>query len=125
MRLRLDSYQPLYFDVGAKVAIDPRYEWTDIERSVRAALVHMFSFERRRFAQSVSLAEVVRVLHSVAGVVFVDVDALRRFDQTSPDLPDGGVLHAAEVRWQADDAEPGALAQLLLINPFGIALVHV
>jgi hypothetical protein len=29
------------------------------------------------------------------------------------------------VQWQADDAEPGALAQLLLINPFGIALVRV
>jgi len=73
----------------------------------------------------VSLAEVVRVLHSVAGVAFVDVDTLRRFDQTSPDLPAGGVLRAAAVQWQDNEAEPGALAQLLLINPFGISLVQV
>jgi hypothetical protein len=125
MRLRLDSYQPLYFDVGAKVAIDPRYEWSDLERGIRAALVGAFSFAERRFAQSVSLAEVIRVLHSVAGVVFVDVDTVRRFDQTSPDLPEGGVLRATGVQWRDDEAEPGALAQLLLINPFGIALERV
>ena len=60
----------------AKVSIDPRYEWSDVETGIRAALISAFSFDERRFAQSVSLAEVVRVLHSVAGVVFVDVDTL-------------------------------------------------
>jgi hypothetical protein len=29
------------------------------------------------------------------------------------------------VQWRDDEAEPGALAQLLLINPFGIALERV
>ena len=125
MRLRLDTYQPLYFDVGAKVAIEPQYEWSVVEHGIRTALIRAFSFDERGFAQSVSLAEVVRVLHSVAGVDFVDVDTLRRFDQTSPDLPAGGVLRATGVQWQEDEAVPGALAQLLLINPFGIALVRV
>lgn len=125
MQLRLDTYQPLYFDVGAKVAIDPRYEWADVEPGIRAALIAAFSFDQRRFAQPVSLAEIVRVLHSVAGVLFVDLDTLRRFDQTSPDLPADGVLRAADVQWPDEEAEPGSLAQLLLINPFGIALVQV
>ena len=122
MRLRLDTYQPLYFDVGAKV---PSIRATSgrCRASIRAALVDAFSFERARFAQSVSLAEVVRVLHSVAGVVFVDVDTLAAL---RPDVA-GPARQAAcsaprASQWQDDEAEPGALAQLLLINPFGIAL---
>lgn len=125
MRLRLDTYLPIYFDVSAKVSIDPRYEWDAIESALRAALVSAFSFDRRNFAQPVSLAEVVRVLHSVAGVVFVDVDVLRRFDQTTPELPDGGVLQAEGVAWKDDESEPGNLAQLPIINPFGIALTRI
>ena len=125
MRLRLDTYQPLYFDVAAKVSVNARYDWTVVEAGLRAALINAFSFDRRRFTQSVSLAEVVSVLHSVAGVAFVDIDTLRRFDQTSPELPDGGVLRAAGVQWPDDGTEPDALAQLLLINPFGIMLTPV
>ena len=125
MQLRLDTYQPVYFDVRAKVSIDPHYEWAMVEAGLRAALTTAFSFEQRGFAQPVSVAEVVRVLHSVAGVVFVDVDALRRFDRIAPELPDGGVLGAEGVRWEDDEIEPGALAQLLIINPFGIALVEI
>jgi hypothetical protein len=53
------------------------------------------------------------------------VDVLRRFDHTSPDLPEGGVLRAEGVRWADAEPEPGALAQLLIVNPFGIALVRV
>ena len=121
------SYQP--YEVVNWVDHDDyccvTFTWTEVEAGLRAALTDAFSFDQRGFAQSVSLAEVVRVLHSVAGVVFVDVDVLRRFDQTSPDLPDGGILRAEGVRWADTEPEPGALAQLLIVNPFGIALVHV
>jgi predicted phage baseplate assembly protein len=125
LNLRLDTYQPIYFDVSAKVSVDPRYEWETVETALRAALTTAFSFDRRGFAQSVSLAEVIGVLHSVAGVVFVDVDVLRRFDQPTPELPDGGVLRAEGVRWEDSEGEPGALAQLLIVNPFGIALTRI
>lgn len=124
MLLRLDSYQPLYFDVVAKVAIDSRFEWTAVEAAVRAALLKTFSFPARAFGQSISIAEVIRVVHSVAGVIFVDVDVLRRFDQTTPDLPVNGSLAAGDVQWPEQQPEPTALAQLLLINPLGIALAR-
>jgi hypothetical protein len=124
MRVRLDTYQPIYFDLRAQVSIDGRREWDTVEAALRAALIASFSFAARGFAQPVSLAEVVRVLHSVDGVVFVDVDTLRRFDQTGPELPDGGVLRAEGVGWADEQAEPGALAQLLIINPLGIALTR-
>jgi hypothetical protein len=107
------------------VSVDPRYEWETVETALRAALTTAFSFDQRGFAQSVSLAEVVGVLHSVAGVVFVDVDVLRRFDQPTPELPDGGVLRAEGVRWEDGEGEPGALAQLLIVSPFGIALTRI
>lgn len=122
MPVRLDTYVPLYFDLGAKVSIDPRFEWDGIEKALRTALVEAFSFHARDFAQPVTLSEVIRVLHGVDGVVFVDVDTLRRFDQTTPDLPANGRLDASDVQWDDAESEPGTLAQLLIINPVGIAL---
>jgi predicted phage baseplate assembly protein len=125
MRLRLDTYQPLYFDVGAKLSIDPRHEWATVEAALRAALLSAFSFAARQFGQAVTVAELVQVVHAVDGVVFVDVDVLRRFDQASPDLPANGALVANGVQWAEHESEPGTLAQLLLINPLGIALARM
>lgn len=122
MRLRLDTYQPLYFHLAAQVGIDPRYEWAAVEPALRAALVAAFSFTARGFVQPVSVAEVVRVIHGVDGVMFADVDVLRRFDRRTPDLPPSGVLPAADVQWDEDEIEPGTLAQLLIVNPLGIVL---
>ena len=127
MRLRLDTYQPIYFDV----------ERQGLHRSALrvGSDVESPAARRARFSASPSIGaaspsrcrwpKCVRVLHSVAGVVFVDVDVLRRFDQTTPELPDGGVLQAEGVAWKDDDSEPGSLAQLLIINPFGIALTRI
>jgi predicted phage baseplate assembly protein len=124
MRLRLDTYQPLYFDLGAKVAIDARHDWAAVEPALRAALVAAFSFKARGFVQPVTVAEVVRVLHAVPGVRFVDVDVLRRFDQPTPDLPASGVLAASDVQWAPAEPSPGAPAQLLIVNPLGITLAQ-
>jgi len=124
MSVRLDTYQPVYFDVKAKVLIDPRYLWPDVEAAIETALAAGFSFQRRAFAQPVSVAEVTSVIQSVPGVVFVDLDELHRFDQPTPLLPVDGLLIANGVEWQETDPEPGALAQLLLINPLGIALTQ-
>ncbi|MEQ1907488.1 MAG: putative baseplate assembly protein [Vicinamibacterales bacterium] len=125
MRLRLDTYQPLYFDVHAKVAIDLRVEWSQVEAALRRALIASFSFDARAFGQAVTVADVVRVVHSVDGVVFVDIDVLRRFDQTTPDLPVTGALPADNVQWADSESAPVALAQLLLINPLGISLTRI
>jgi hypothetical protein len=124
MSVRLDTYQPVYFDVKAKVLIDPRYLWPDVEAAIERALTAGFSFQRRAFAQPVSVAEVTSVIQSVPGVVFVDLDELHRFDQPTPLLPADGLLVANNVEWQESEPEPGKLAQLLLINPLGIALTQ-
>ena len=41
-------------------------------------LLETFSFERRELGQQVLLSEVIAVMQSIPGVVYVDVDALRR-----------------------------------------------
>ena len=125
MRIRVDTYQPVYFDVKAKVLIAARYVWAMVEVAIRAALSTRFAFELRMFAQAVTAAEVISVIQSVEGVIFVDLDELHRFDQPLPVLPAGGVLVAGDIQWLESELEPGALAQLLLINPLGITLTQM
>jgi predicted phage baseplate assembly protein len=121
LRLRADTYQPVFFNVAAKVLIDPRFPWVDVETAITATLTDCFSFARRAFGQPVTQAEVIHAIQSVPGVVFVDVDALHRFD-VAPVAPPADVLPAGPVAWPDDHPEPTALAELLVINPLGIAL---
>ena len=58
------------------------------------------------------------------GVVFVDVDALHRFD-AAPVSPPADILPAARVTWPDDEPDPTGLTELLVINPLGIALTPV
>jgi len=124
LRIRVDTYQPVFFNLGANVLIDGRREWRDVDIAIRDALQARFSFAARRFVDVVDLAQVIRVVQRVPGVVMVDVDSLHRFDQ-APGLPKNGRLLADDVSWPDGEAAPTALAQLLLINPLGIALTRV
>ena len=95
-----------------------------MDAAIRAALQARFSFATRRFVDVVDLAQIIRAVQRVPGVVMVDVDTLHRFDQP-PGLPARGRLLADDVIWPDGEAAPTALAQLLLINPLGIALTRV
>ena len=120
IQVRIDSYQPLYFNVRAGVVRDERYRWDDVAAAVRTTLIETFSFDRRSFGRAVTLAEVTTAIQRVAGVVAVDVDALHRFDEAES-LPAAGFLAAGGVVWDVT-VEPSALAQLLLVNPLGVNL---
>jgi predicted phage baseplate assembly protein len=124
LNLRMDTYRPVFFNVTARVLIDSRYRWSDVDVAVRSALQLAFTFEHRSFAQPVSATEVVATIQRVPGVVFVDLDALYRFDQPAS-LPAGGLLAADQVVWRDDEARPSLLSQLLLVNPVGIDLTPV
>ncbi|MGH7232286.1 MAG: putative baseplate assembly protein, partial [Nitrospiraceae bacterium] len=124
LRIRVDTYQPVFFNLGANVLIDPRYVWADVELAIKTALADAFAFERRAFGHAVTIAEVVRVVQSVAGVVFVDIDGLHLFDQPAS-LPANNALPAGGVAWEEDKPEPTSLAQLLVVNPLGIALTSI
>jgi predicted phage baseplate assembly protein len=124
MRIRVDTYQPAYFDVVARLLVDARYRWDDVVAAATTALVTVFGFERRSFGEPVTVTDVVAIVQATPGVVFVDLDALHRFDEP-PALPPGGILVAAPVTWRDDDVTPTALAELLLVDPLGISFVPI
>jgi hypothetical protein len=91
--------------------------------AVRAALLDAFGFARRRFGQDVTAAEVVTVIHSVAGVQAVNLTALHLVTEgASGSTTLSSRLSAEPARWSE-----GSLVQadLLRINPAGIQLTVV
>jgi hypothetical protein len=115
---RISSFQPVFFDVEAKVCVERAHRPGEVLAAVEGALLQAFGFERRAFGQAVTAAEVVTVMHAVAGVVAVDLDALHRVTDAPAGAP-AQILPAARARWEAGGV---AAAELLLLNPAGVAL---
>ena len=118
-RVRIGSFQPVLFNVAAKVVVDPRHTVATVIADVEAALHAAFAFDQRSFGQAVTAAEVVTVIQKVPGMVATDLDHLYRVTDP-PGLHQ--VLLAASARRQGNDIQP---AQLLLLNPAGITVVEM
>lgn len=121
MPIRVDTYQPIFFDVEATIGYDPRRRWQDVSAAITAALVTAFSFESRDFGQPVTTSEVITTIQRTDGVRYVDLDGLHRFGLPAIP-PDSGQLEAGLVVWGEADPQPQELTQLLLVNPLGITL---
>jgi len=78
--LRVESYQSESFGLTASLKIDPDRRDEVVLEAVKKALQTHFSFEMRSFGQSVTVSEVIQVMHSIQGVIAVDVDGLYRTD---------------------------------------------
>lgn len=121
----IGSFTPLFFNVSARVWIDPAYVWEAVRADLEARLKVAFGFEARAFGQAVTSAEVIHTLHTAAGVVGVDLDELYRITDTG--APAGALLapalpaHDARFDPTTGDVLP---AELLLINTFGIDLTE-
>lgn len=131
----LAGYQPLPFEVAARLAVDGAYRRDDVFQAVRQRLSTAFDFQRRAFGQPVSASEIVAAMQRVEGVIAVDLD---RLDLTSPArLPvDPGIrnreargaprarsappafLHAEPARFAVDGEGRGVIlpAQLLTLD---------
>ena len=70
------SFTPLTFRLKATVQYDSRFVETDVRAALEAALRTAFAFTVRGFGQPVTAAEIMAILHGVAGVVAVDLDEL-------------------------------------------------
>jgi hypothetical protein len=116
--LVVETYEHLLFRVRLKVGVDPDYIRETVLAGVEAALRTAFSFEARGFGQSVFLSEVMAVAQGVAGVVFVDVDALYRDGQTPGPEPEER-LTALPAR--IDGAGQVLRAQILTLSPVPVA----
>jgi len=74
--VELASFTPLTFRLKATVQYDSRYLEVDVRAALEAALRTAFAFPARDFGQPVTAAEIMEVMHSVAGVIAVDLDEL-------------------------------------------------
>ena len=79
--------------VSANIRVDPDYQWETLEPRVRSAVLDAFSFDSVDLAQDLLLADAIKVMQAVPGVVYVDVDV---FDTISEaDLLAGFTASAA------------------------------
>ncbi|MBN1323487.1 MAG: putative baseplate assembly protein [Methanotrichaceae archaeon] len=137
-RFAVSVYDPSFFNLKAKVLIDPKYKKDQVLSDVLAALNSAFSFSSRRFGQSASASEALSVMQRVDGVVAVDLDEFYMIEEETDEAgadarlmrTDAGstkagtalkreVLESKEARMKGSEIEP---SQLLLINPLGISL---
>jgi len=138
----VDTYQPLFFNLSARLLIDERLNAQAVLANVDAELKSTFSFESRDFGQQATAAEAIAVMQRVSGVnaVYLDkffntITTTRRSLTVAIKKAPTKLRSATNVRYQtigfdevleAGDAEliegKWWLAELLLINPLGIDL---
>ncbi|MDB9345510.1 putative baseplate assembly protein [Nodularia spumigena CS-586/05] len=118
--VQIGSYQPLLFNLEAKILIDSRREVKPVLAEIRTALQETFSFENRDFGQSVTISEAIAAIQNITGVIAVDLDAL--YLSSLPKTLESS-LSAATATW--DEQQSKILpAQLLLLNPKNIILIN-
>jgi predicted phage baseplate assembly protein len=115
-RVWFDTFAARAFALRASLVVETAFVFDDVARAVDATLRGAFSFAQRRFAQPVTGSEILRLVHTVAGVVAVDLDALwdaaEREPPKSTRSPAAWVLPASAARHGAAGVER---AELLLL----------
>jgi hypothetical protein len=102
------------FELGGRLTVHPDYETPRVLAAARQKLRDHFSFEKRQFGQPVFLSEVIGLLHSVAGVVGVDLDHLQRSDISQAEDPAPRLL----AEFPGGGADTGVeAAELLILAP--------
>lgn len=120
--VQVDSFAPRPFKLAATIFCRPEYDCDAVLAEVQAAIEDAFTFEKRAFAQAVTDAEIMGIVHGVAGVLAVKITALYPAEQATPSVV--GVLVAAPARFDA--ATRTILpAELLLLQVAGLTLSSV
>lgn len=117
--LTVQSYSSVPFKISASIKVSEEADEATVLAGVDAALHEHYAFDARDFGQTVSLDDVMAVIHSVSGVVAADVDLLYRADPgATPDLI--GRLFALPAQQQSDGTI--APAELLTLDPGPVGL---
>lgn len=124
-RFRAGAYLPRYFTCTAALKVDPRYQFGAVHDAVTAAVLAAFGFGARALGQSVTAAEIIALMHTVAGVVAVDLTSLQSATDDAVEVPVvQDAVPAFGARWDAA-AHRATPAELLLINPAALRLVEM
>jgi predicted phage baseplate assembly protein len=81
--IEVELREMLSLVISANVRVLPDYAWEFVEPKIRAALLDVFSFERRDLAQDVTISEVISVIQRVRGVAYVDLDLLAAVSESA------------------------------------------
>ncbi len=118
-QFRIDSFNPLFFNLSASVQVDSRYIKEKVLVAITDVLKQAFSFEQRSFGQAVTESEVLAVMQGVEGVIAVDLNAL----YLKGDMPALKAYLGAGIA--SLDNSRQILAELLTVNPGGIELTEM
>jgi hypothetical protein len=116
--VRVQTYRPALFTLDAGIKIDPDYTGELVLPQVEQKLRAAFSFEARAFGQPVALSQVVQIMHTVPGVVAVDVNALYRIGDAA--VPNARLAAAFPRAGTDRTVEP---AELLVLDPRAVGLI--
>ncbi|VVB95195.1 Uncharacterised protein [uncultured archaeon] len=116
----VESYRPDFFNLEARVKIDPRFINDKVLAAIKSALEKTFSFENRSFGQAATASEINTVIQDVEGVIYVDIEKLYKSTGFSAL---NQILTAS--RAFLDDMGNIRSAELLLIKPGGITLTVI
>ena len=91
--IRVDVRELSVLVLSAKIKLMADFLWESVASAVRAKLLDSFGFDRRALGQWVLTSEVISVIQNVAGVAYVDVDALGVIpEKTQPARGEAGLL---------------------------------
>ena len=119
--MQIDSFEPLSFNLLAKLLVTHGYLADKVTALVIAAVRSAFSFERRSFGQAVTRSELLAVMQRVDGVEAVDLDMFH-FSSKAASLEKR--LPARVAQWNETHSLIRA-AELLLVNPREIQLTEM
>lgn len=118
VNLVLMPYQASRFNLGLKVKRNRAYEIKPVLAAVETALRGHYAFDARALGQPVLQSDVIAVVHSVPGVVAVDLDFLYIAPTAQTPKPHQTRLLAARMRVSGGVAMPAALLTLDPRTPF-------
>ncbi len=121
--LQVEVFERVLLVVSAKVGLHPDYLWENVKSKISTAMFDEFGFENRELGQDVPQSEVLRVIQSVPGVNYVDLDLLDSVNEEKLTDPNFGAklklkprvnANLARVSGKEDDILP---AQLVFLSP--------
>ena len=113
--------------ISAGVSLLANYQWESVEPEIRAAVLDLFSFDRRDLGQTAFLSELVSAIQGVEGVSYVNV---QKFDAVSEDVTAAQLAGLAgtlrrhnAVRAQLARIDPNATGPAKRILPAELAIL--